>query len=353
MSTRKVCVIRNLNDLNEKHNGIDDIHWNQKDLSHYSLKEKIEDFVDFIEVLNIEDLLNLISYVIQPSNKYILNIDDFYYTSDYVYQAIFKLPETNNKSYSDQLDESNKLAIQLLNEKFFINGNMIILKRSIINNDFDYVNISMDDITDILRQQFLHKAIIIKPNANFNENINQISESTYMYNALEINFDQTHLDNSRFFEFRFLDYRLFFHIDKQAARNDNNLNILASIIYGKKIYGNVLLSLCDNSDDSPRPLDMTIDLFRQIFYIGLYQQKSNTLVDRKKYTRNFDIENKDLLDNKQKDNNRFIHNNFPEIILCPNFYYVIKNEYRNLNMSDLNINDLNINDFQSVLNDIE
>jgi hypothetical protein len=174
-----------------------------------------------------------------------------------------------------------------------------------------------------------------------------------MYNALEINFDQTHLDNSRFFEFRFLDYRLFFHIDKQAARNDNNLNILASIIYGKKIYGNVLLSLCDNSDDSPRPLDMTIDLFRQIFYIGLYQQKSNTLVDRKKYTRNFDIENKDLLDNKQKDNNRFIHNNFPEIILCPNFYYVIKNEYRNLNMSDLNINDLNINDFQSVLNDIE
>lgn len=349
MSQRTVCVIRNLNDLNEKHQGIDDIHWNEKDLSHYSLKEKIEEYVDFIEIFNIQDLFNLISYIIQPSEKFIINIDDFHYTSDYVYQAIFKLPENNDKSYFNQLDESNKLAIQLLNEKFFVNGNMIIIKRSIINKDFEYVNMTMDDITDILRRQFLHKAIIIKPN-------NDINESNYIYNALEINFDQSHLDNSRFFEFKFLDYRLFFHIDKNALRNDDNLNKMASIIYGKKIYGNVLLSFCDNSDDSPHALDLTKELFEQIYYLSLYQHHTNKEIDRKKYTRDLTINNKEIQDDNTNNSNKLNHNNFPEIIMCPNFYYVVNNEYKNLNIDELKLIESNINNiinFDLVLNDIE
>jgi hypothetical protein len=33
-----------------------------------------------------------------------------------------------------------------------VDGNMIIIKRSIINKDFNYVDIGLDDITDILRK---------------------------------------------------------------------------------------------------------------------------------------------------------------------------------------------------------
>jgi hypothetical protein len=342
----KVCVIRNLNNQNEQHSGIDDKYWNEKDLSHYQLKEKIEEFVDFIEILDTNDLFNLINIIIQPNNEYIINIDDFYYTSDYVYQAIFKLP-ANQKSYNTQIEESNKLAIQLLNEKFFVNGNMIVIKRSIINNDFDYVDIMHEDITEILKSQFLHKAIIIETNQ-------KIIESTYIFNALEINFNQSHLDNSRFFEYRFLEYRLFFHIDKNADRNNNNLNIIASIIYGKKIYGNVLISLCDNSDSSPQPLNITKELLNKIFYLSLNQKLTNSEIDRKKYSRNLNLDNK-TLDNIEVVNiNKFNHNNFPEIILCPNFYHIIKNEYNLLNLEDLN--SINLNEqcnFELVLNDIE
>ena len=342
----KVCIIRNINNQNEQHAGIDDKHWNEKDLSHYELKEKIEEFVDFIEILDTNDLFNLINIMIQPNNEYIINIDDFYYTSDYVYQAIFKMP-ADQKSYNSQIEESNKLAIQLLNEKFFVNGNMIIIKRSIINNEFDYVDMTYEDVTNILRSQFLHKAVIIEVNKN-------ITEANYIFNALEINFNQSHLDNSRFFEFRFLDYRLFFHIDKNAEKTNNNLNIIASIIYGKQIYGNVLISLCDNSDTSPQPLSISKELLNQIFYLSLNQRFTNTDIDRKKYARNLNLDNK-TIDNIEVVNlNKFNHNNFPEIILCPNFYYVIKNEYNILNINDLN--NVNLNDycnFELVLNDIE
>lgn len=341
-----VCIIRNLNNLNEQHSGIDDKHWNEKDLSHYELKEKIEEFVDFVKILDTNDLFNLINIMIQPNNEYIINIDDFYYTSDYVYQAIFKMP-SNQKSYNTQIEENNKLAIQLLNEKFIVNGNMIIIKRSIINNDFDYVDMTYEDITEILKNQFLHKAVIIESNKN-------ITESNYIFNALEINFNQSHLDNSRFFEYRFLDYRLFFHIDKNADRNDTNLNILASVIYGKKIYGNVLISLCDNSDSSPQPLSISKELINQIFYLTLNQKITNTEIDRKKYTRNLNLDNKNIDNIELVNINKFNHNNFPEIILCPNFYYVIKNEYNILNIE--NINNINLTEycnFELVLNDIE
>ena len=49
----KVCIIRNINNQNEQHAGIDDKHWNEKDLSHYELKEKIEKKV-FIMLLYIK-----------------------------------------------------------------------------------------------------------------------------------------------------------------------------------------------------------------------------------------------------------------------------------------------------------
>lgn len=346
MSTPKVCVIRNLNNSNEQHPGIDDKYWNSTDLSHYKLKDNIEDYIDFIEILNTEDLFNLINFVIMPNQEYIINIDDFYYDADYVYQAIFKLPADNQKSYNTQLDESNKLAIQLLNEKFFVNGNMIIIKRSLLNQTFDYVDMKIDDVTEILRTQFLHKAVIVKPT-------NEMSESNYIYNALEINFDQSHLDNSRFFEFRYLDYRLFFHIDKNADKNESNVNHFGSVIYGKKIYGNILISFCDNSDSSPQPLDLNENLLMKIYYLTLYNKKLNTEIDRKKYARDLNIQNKKI-ENNINTNNKFIHNNFPEVILCPNFYYIIENEYKNINLDE--IKDLNLSDYYDnklVLNDIE
>jgi hypothetical protein len=162
----------------------------------------------------------------------------------------------------------------MLGERHMVDGNMILIKRSIINKDFEYVDVSLDDITDILRNQFLHKAVIIKSD-------NTIEEQSYIYNPLEINFGQSHIDNVRYHEFKFIDYRLFFHVDTKAEQN--KINRIASIIYGKKIYGNVLVSLSDNSDSSPLNLDITNNLIKMIGTITAFTKSTNTEVDRKKY----------------------------------------------------------------------
>lgn len=344
-----ICVLKASNIENEKHSGIDVLKWNAHDLSHYNLKYDIETYIEFIKVKNMNELFTLINIFLNPGENYMINIEDLYYTDDYVYQAIFKLP-IKDGSYNDLIEDSNKLGTQMLHEKYIVDGNMIIIKRSIINNDFNYENITIDDITDILRSQFLHDALIIHPN-------NNISNQQYIHDAFEINFGQSHLDNCRSHEFKFLDYRLFFHIDRNTIKNEDNLNKFASIIFKKKIYGNCLVSLCDNSDTTPTPLNLTSEIFLQIYYLSLHNYLNKTEIERKKYSRKLNMNNRSLEDQFINTEN-FIHNNFPEITLCPNFFYIIKKEYLKLdinlykNMSEINIMNI-INEFTSILNDTE
>jgi hypothetical protein len=343
-----ICIVRASDMENEKHEGIDIMKWDAENLSHYNLKEEIEPYLDFIRVKNIHELFMFINVYLQPNDKYMINIEDLFYTADYVYQAIFKLP-IKEGTYNQLINDSNKLATQMLHEKHIVDGNMIIIKRSIINNDFDYLDINMDDITDILRTQFMHNACIIRSD-------NTMSVQQYIHDAFEINFGQSHLDNCRSHELKLLDYRLFFHIDRKAERIDANLNKYASIIFGKKIYGNCLVSLCDNDDSSPKPLDIDYVLFLQIYYLALKNLLEKTEIDRKKYTRKINLDNRNLED-ADIYTDYFKHNNFPEITLCPNFFYIIKKEYANIDKKQYENIDKNqleeIYNKMSILNDVE
>ncbi len=340
-----IAIINFNNAENETHSGIDPKQWDDVNLSHYKLKEDIEEYITFFKPNTIYELFDIINIVVNPTDKHIVNIEDLYYTSDYVYQGIFKcVAKDVTESYESIIKESNKLATQMLGERHMVDGNMILIKRSIINKDFEYVDVSLDDITDILRNQFLHKAVIIKLD-------NTIEEQSYIYNPLEINFGQSHIDNVRYHEFKFIDYRLFFHVDTKAEQN--KINRIASIIYGKKIYGNVLVSLSDNSDSSPLNLDLTNNLIKMIGTIIAYTKSTNTEVDRKRYSRKLDIVNKDIEEYDPNIHKEFKHNNFPEITLCPNFFQIVKGEYNRIK-SEINFDtfdEISIID-SSVLNDI-
>jgi len=305
----------------ERHSGIHESKWTNELLSHYKLKEDIEDYVSFLKLKTIYDLFGFIDIIIKPTDNHILNIEDLYYTSDYVYQAIFKCPvPTDNSTHQTLVNESNKLGTLMLGEKHIVDGNMILIKRSIINNNFYYEDISFDDITQIIKHQFLHQAVIVKPD-------NSIDNSQYIYNPLEINFGQSHLDNSRYYEFKFLEYRLFFHIDIKAEQTEQNFNKIASVIYGRRVYGNVLISLTDNSDSSPINFDIDADLLNMIYMVCLYNKVNKCEIDKKKYARKMELNNKDIEDYDPTKHTDFNHNGFPEVTLCPNFFYIIKNEY--------------------------
>ena len=132
---------------------------------------------------------------------------------------------------------------------------------------------------------------------------------------------------------------------------------MASIIFGKKIYGNCVLSLCDNADSSPKPMNFTEDLFKKIYTICLRNKLLNTEVNKKQYSRKITIENRSLTD-EEINTDTFNHNNFPEITLCPNFLYVIKQEYDNI-VKTFNIESIteqqiiDILNTMNILNDVE
>ncbi len=345
----QICIIKNISDDNDVHPGIDINKCDKNYLSRYKLQEEIEDFVTFVRIHNIYELFNMINVIIAPNDNYMLNIDDLYYTEDYVYQAIFKTVATQDKkdeTYTELLRDSNKLATQMVGERHIVNGSMIILKRSIINTDFEYVDVTYDDITQILASQFVHKSIILKED-------NTIAESDYIFSPLEANFGQSHLDNVRYHEFKYLDYRLFFHVDIKAQRD--HLNVYASAIYGQKIYGNVLISMSDNSDSSPVNLDLTEDMLKKIATVILNHKLNKTDIDRKKYSRKLHIENKDIPDYNPDVHISFDHNNFPEVTLCPNFFQIIKQEYNNIKNKSNIITLDNVMSVisDSVLNDID
>lgn len=334
----RICIINAINSNGEKHCGIESQNWTENFLSHYNLKDNIEEFIKFYKLTTIYDLYTAINMVINPSDKYIVNIEDLYYTSDYVYQAIFKtVVKDSNHTYTNLVEDSNKLATQLLGEKHVVDGNMIVIKRSIFNKDLNYEDIALEDITTILKSQLLHKAVVLKDN--------DIYEQYYIYSPLEIHFN-SNIDNVRYHEFRFLDFRLFFHVDINADRN--NLNKKASGIYGQNIYGNVLISLTDNSDSTPTNLDLTIELINNIYCIIMYHRQHNTEVDRKKYARNLEIKNKVIEDYDPTKHINFEHNGFPEITLFPNFFQIVKLEYNDIKNKFI---DYDIS-FQNTLNDV-
>lgn len=334
-----ICIIKALNQDDERHHGIEQKDWSEDFLSHYNLKENIQEYTQFMKMNTIYDLFTTMNVLINPSDKHIVNIEDLFYTSDYVFQAIFKtVAKDINCSYNSLVEDSNKLATQMLGERHVVDGNMIIIKRSIINNDFDYVDITMDDITDILRNQIIHSAVIIEEN--------NINEKHYIYNALEINFGQSHIDNVRYHEFKFLDFRLFFHVDTKAPRD--KLNKISSGIYGQNIYGKTLISLSDNSDSSPLNLNLTPDLINQIYTILMFHRFNKSEIDKKKYGRNVEIKNKDIEDYDPLKHTSFKHDGFPEITLCPNFFQVIKLEYNDIKDKFV---DYEIS-FENTLNDV-
>jgi len=223
-------------------------------------------------------------------------------------------------------------------ERHIVDGNMIIIKRSIINKDFNYEDVTIDDITDIIRNQIIHSEVILGEN--------NINEKHYIYNPLDINFGQSHIDNVRYHEFKFLDFRLFFHVDTKASHE--KLNKIASGIYGQNIYGNVLISLADNSDSSPLNLNLTSELINQIYTIIMFHRQNKSEIDKKKYGRHMEIKNKDFENYDPSKHTTFEHNGFPEITLCPNFFQIIKLEYNDVKDKFI---DYDIS-FENTLNDI-
>jgi hypothetical protein len=139
---------------------------------------------------------------------------------------------------------------------------------------------------------------------------------------------------------KFLDYSLIFYVNINAERSDNHINSLCSTIYRQKIYGDVIISVCDNADDNPQSQSLNKDIFMKIYKLFGIEEE----LVLSKYSRQINFENNNLPVSEDLDSNAF-----PELNYAPNFYSIIDAEYSSKKDALIKTN---VNTFSLILNDI-
>lgn len=293
-------------------------------LEYYTVKDVLKPHIKFVDVKVVKDVFeHMNKYVLTNSND-ILNIADIYYTSEYIIQAIFLQSNKENESSNG----INLLGSQL-NNGYLCEGNMLLIKRNISNTKFDYCDILLDDVIQMTIDTFLHKGVILRYDG-------RIDQYEYIYDPLEWTNHKETQENIRYHEFKLLNFILTFYVNKNEKQESSKFNKNASIIYGKKIYGDVILSLRDTENISSNH-NLTKDMIEKILKMFYVRKPLN----------NNDYKLKQQPENIELSENTELHH-FPAITRYPNFYLVVEREFNNLKESEnLNIDE---NSFTEILN---
>ena len=284
-------------------------------------EDKISENYEEIPISSMEELFLIINKYLNPDQDTTLNITDVYYTDKYVVQCIYML--CNDKSNP----KFNVLASQITKNTNVLNT-MIFIKRDITNEKQPYINFDINDLIEIIKDTFVHNALIVKPS-------NEIINFPYINDVLESRLEEHTIKNIRYYEYKYLDYIYTFFCDISTEQIPENLNEKASVIYGNKIYGEVFITLTSTREDFNTNLNMTEDLFNKLYI--LHATKSSDL-NLQKYAR------------KPKETTTSLYEyGFPYITYDPNIFSVINNEY-NLNKNKEIV--ITANDFTDILNNI-
>lgn len=289
------------------HEGFGEEKWFINNFLYTNLLDELKESIKFKKINSINDLFTILQEIGLTPDK-LIGISDVEYNDLYVFQTIYaQTDKTTDLNF-------NKLATQIVRD-VNVNGRMIFIKRNL--HDESYENFTLTDFITIVRNVFVRDGIEVNVNGNFRqiEFINDILESQVYKDTFE---------NIRYYEHKLLDYTLTFYISKAEKQDDSNLNIYATTIYGKKIFGKVVITLTDHHDEHPRCLNLTEKTLKEIYHL----YKNHIEINRSKYTKKLNFEDLNIDEVNQI-------NSFPNITYNPNFFSIISSEYlryKNMNL---------------------
>lgn len=300
------------------HEGFGEEKWFINNFLYTNLSDELKDSIKFEKINSINDLFTILQLSGLTPDK-LIGISDVEYNDLYVFQTIYVQSDKTTDS------DFNKLATQIVRD-INVNGRMIFIKRNL--HDESYDNFTLSDFITIVRNVFVRDAIQIDVSGN-------CREIEFMNDVLESQVYKDTFENIRYYEHKLLDYTLTFYISKAEKQDETNLNIYASTIYGKKIFGKVVITLTDHQDEHPRCLNLTEKALKEIYHL----YRNHIEIDRGKYTKkmNLDDLNIDEVNKKINQVNGKINiiNGFPNITYNPNFFSIISSEYlryKNMNL---------------------
>jgi hypothetical protein len=298
----EICIIEN-------HEGFAETKWNEETFNFYKIREEISDCITFKKINKLDDLFEILKKSMNQQN---LKIHDFYYNKDYVLQAIF------TECFSNLDENINYLASQLIKESY-VSGNIVIIKRDINVKSHNYISVTINDIVASIQSTFLHKGI-------YSTAINT-GEIEYINNVIEKLINKETFEQIRYHESKFLDYTLTFYVNIKAERTKENINKKCSVIYGSLIFGDVYISIYDNTDGgNVNSVDLTLEIFNMIYELILHDLRlddpsklQDLKIDKSKITH--------YINNDTNEEGHLDRNSFPSLVKHINFYYMLHNIY--------------------------
>lgn len=292
------------------HEGFGEETWFINNFLFSKLSDELKDSIKFESIESINDLFTILQLSGLTPDK-LIGISDVEYNENTIYQTIYAQTEKTT-----DLD-FNKLASQIVRD-VNVNGRMIFIKRNL--HEESYENFTFTDFVTIVRNVFVRDAIQLEING-------ECRRIEFMNDVLESQVYKDTFENIRYYEHKLLDYTLTFYISKAEKQEDSNLNLYASTIYGKKIFGKVVLTLTDHQDEHPRCINLTEKTLKEIYHL----YKNQIEIDRARYTKKVNL---DDLNIDQINQIKYI-NGFPNITYNPNFFSIISSEYlryKNMNL---------------------
>lgn len=310
--------------LDYTHEGFSNLDWKINNFTFDKIFEQINTHITFYNIINLEELGYLIHENLCPLDNEVSDIADFYYDENHVLQGIFITCENKD------IYEYNALGSQLVSHN--MHRKLIIIKREVSVIENKYLDLSVSDVVNAICKTFIHSGVIVS-----SDNKNSLTNFNYIFEPLEWMDHNKIMTEYRYHEHKFLNYILTFYVN---ITEKTELNTKASIIFGKKIYGDVYITLRDSNNTDTSNLDMTDILFTKI--LSIY--RTNHKLDTSKY-KTIHIENEEVKTEIDVNNLSL----FPLVVRSPNLFYVINKEYDVCkNMCD----NYNIDNLTDTLNDI-
>lgn len=221
----------------------------------------IDRYIDFKKINNNDSLMELIINELElDTKKFGGYTETIYETYNNSYQMIYADIDDKNAHVLCKDNEKienikNMFACYLTSERKNIHGKCILIKLNYdLNNVHTLCDITYDDIIFLLHKKIVHTCVHVNCNGNIIKNVR------FLYNPCES--DKTNkyeIHDTAFSDINILIYALH---DKQNEKY--NLNKIANIIYEKKIYDDVFISLLNNNSTF---LDLDDDYFSKIIYL--------------------------------------------------------------------------------------
>jgi len=199
----------------------------------FRIEDDIEDFVEFVELDNMEEVLGQIINTLNLSPETVAHTTVCKEDSKYIYQMCHIIDEAKNK-------QQNNIAIRLANSKYRIVDSVVLLKDEIMADGTTMpCNITINDVIELYQECLIKSCIRI----NVDDTIDDVK---YIFNPIDW-MNKELVPNIRFHEIQFADKVMMFFIELNPIKNV--LNNQASILYGREIYGDVVIAMRHKPED--------------------------------------------------------------------------------------------------------